>query len=118
VYKGLVPMSPKTTPMAATARVNTSGFLSFAEADLIKVLIGRISAGNRDARACDGSPAMPACDSWFRFFRPPGTGRLGAIGYHRLTIFKAGREEAGPCCGATFYTPERAVTKQAISSKA
>jgi hypothetical protein len=51
VYKGLVPMSPKTTPMAATARVNTSGFLSFAEADLIKVLIGRIGAGNRNTRA-------------------------------------------------------------------
>src|SRR5882762_8857865 len=68
VYRGLVPMSPKTTPMAARARVNTSGFPSFAEADLIKVLLGRVGAENRNTRACDGSPAAPACDSWFRFF--------------------------------------------------
>jgi reactive intermediate/imine deaminase len=53
----------------------------------------------------------------FVFFRPPGAERLGAIGYHRQTIFKAGREGAGSCCGATFYTPERAVTKQAISTE-
>ena len=53
----------------------------------------------------------------FVFFRPPGARRLRPIGYHRQSISKPAADGTGPCCGATFYTPERAVTKQTISTK-
>jgi reactive intermediate/imine deaminase len=51
------------------------------------------------------------------FFVRRGPGGWGPSVIIAKRFFKAGREGSGPCCGATFYTPERAVTKQVISTK-
>jgi hypothetical protein len=60
--------------MAATARVNTSGFLSFAEADHIKALIGRIvqETGTRELALARRQRLLAPMISFFFVRRGPG----------------------------------------------